>query len=77
MCGAISSHPNTPSCYGAQLKHRDNFTSTLPLKKGHKEVGEEKGDEINMDFMRLDCEDRKWMELLQDRVQNVASVLAM
>jgi hypothetical protein len=28
MSGAIPPLPNTPSCRGAQLKHRDNFTFT-------------------------------------------------
>jgi hypothetical protein len=29
MSGAIPSLPHTPSCRGAQLKHRDNFTFTF------------------------------------------------
>jgi len=29
MRGALSPLPNTPSCRGAQLKHRDNFTFTV------------------------------------------------
>jgi hypothetical protein len=29
MCGAIPPFPNTPSCCGVKLKHRDNFTFTL------------------------------------------------
>jgi hypothetical protein len=31
MCGAISPLPNAPSWRGTQLKHRENFTFTLPL----------------------------------------------
>jgi hypothetical protein len=31
MNGAIPPLPNTPSWRGAQLKHRDNFTLTLPF----------------------------------------------
>jgi hypothetical protein len=37
MRGAIPPLPNTPSCRGAQLKHRDNFTFTFtvtPYKAG-------------------------------------------
>jgi len=29
MSGVILHSPNTPSCCGAQLKHRDNFTFYL------------------------------------------------
>jgi hypothetical protein len=29
MCGAIPSLPHMPSCRGAQLKHRDNFSLRL------------------------------------------------
>jgi len=31
MRGAIPPLPHTPSWRGAQLKHRDSFTFTLPL----------------------------------------------
>jgi hypothetical protein len=31
MPGAISPLLNTPSCRGAQLKHRNNFTLLLPV----------------------------------------------
>jgi hypothetical protein len=31
MCGTIPPFLKTPSCRGAQLKHRDNFTFTLPI----------------------------------------------
>jgi hypothetical protein len=34
MSGAIPPLPNTPSWRGAQLKHRDSFTFTLPLRDG-------------------------------------------
>jgi hypothetical protein len=30
MSGAIPPLPNTPPLGGAQLKHKDNFTFTLP-----------------------------------------------
>jgi hypothetical protein len=39
MRGAILPLLNTPSWRGAQLKHRDNFTFTLPLSFNRVEVG--------------------------------------
>jgi hypothetical protein len=33
MIGAIPPLPNTPLWRGAQLKHRDNFTSTIMIQR--------------------------------------------
>jgi hypothetical protein len=40
MRGAIPPLLNTPSWRGAQLKHRDNFTSTLTFNRLPNEVSD-------------------------------------